>query len=676
MRLFLPSLGPACRAALLLTAWLVLGLNSASASHLVGGELTYKFLDGNGPSDRPYRYEITAQIYFSKEASSYAPDGTSNIIVTFYNKPPRPVLVATLDIPRSSFAEITAPTPPGCFQQEPRVTLARYVGIVELPVVANGYMAVFSASSRSPGIVNLLAPQSETMTLTVDMTPGTMRNSSPTFTDRAVVATCLGDNSFVLNNAYDADGDRLQYQFAQPMGAVATNSLGAPYIRYVDYARGYYWNAPFGTGGINTIDAITGLARYYSPTQGTFLLAIDVQEYRRINGQEVLLGTTRRDILLVVRACAGGVNTAPAFTPASVAQTYYQVQEGQSLGFDVTAFDTPGQPLTMNVSSALLDGPGGIDATLNGQVGAVAVGLPAGRVAVAGAGTLTGAFRLRAGCGLARATPYDVVVTVTDQACNSQSVVAVFRILVTRPGLAVSLSGESVLCAGATGTYRVVGPALAVYNWTVYGGRLVGPTNGATVQVKWTAGVPSRLTLRGTTPAGCFTDSVSYAVNVRPGPVVTGPLVYCRQRNTNLPYRIEGPQLAYQWSIANGTIVSGQGTNEVQVDISEGLTATLEVAGPGTCTRELRVGPDNTCLAFFNVITPNGDRQNDWFVIENVERHPKTALTIFNRWGRQIYQSADYQNTFGGENAGPGLHYYFCQLADGTVYKGWFEIIR
>jgi hypothetical protein len=465
------------RGVLLLTAWLLLGLGAASASHLVGGELTYRFLDGNGSSDLPYRYEITAQIYFNKESNSYAPDGTASINISIYAKVlPRISLVREIEIPRTSFEEITPPTPPGCSQLAPRVTLARYVSIVELPAVANGYTAIFSASSRSPGIANLRSPQSESMTLTVDMTPGTLRNSSPVFTDRAVVAICFGDNGFVPNNAYDADGDRLQYQLATPEGQVTNN--GAPIIWYVNYAMGYGPFFPFGTGGVNSIDAVTGLARYYSPNQGTFLVAIDVLEYRRINGQEVLLGTTRRDILLVFRVCSGGVNNPPAFTAANVSQTNYQIQEGQSLAFDVTANDTPGQLLTMNVSSALLDGPAGIDATLNGQAGTVPVGLPAGQVTVTGSGTITGAFRLRAGCGLARAAPYDVVVTVADEACNSKNVAAVFRVTVTRPGLSATLLGESQLCAGTTATYRVVGAVPGGYNWTVHGGRLVGPNHG------------------------------------------------------------------------------------------------------------------------------------------------------------------------------------------------------
>jgi gliding motility-associated-like protein len=129
--------------------------------------------------------------------------------------------------------------------------------------------------------------------------------------------------------------------------------------------------------------------------------------------------------------------------------------------------------------------------------------------------------------------------------------------------------------------------------------------------------------------------------------------------------------------VTDGTLVDGQGTNTAVVDIPEGSTATLLVTNPALpCPTTLRVALDNRCLYFYNVITPNADGQNDVFTIENLERYPNTALTIYNRWGRRVYHSDDYHNTYDGAGAGPGIFYYLCRLADGTTYKGWFEVIK
>jgi gliding motility-associated-like protein/uncharacterized repeat protein (TIGR01451 family) len=65
-----------------------------------------------------------------------------------------------------------------------------------------------------------------------------------------------------------------------------------------------------------------------------------------------------------------------------------------------------------------------------------------------------------------------------------------------------------------------------------------------------------------------------------------------------------------------------------------------------------------------DVITPNGDGTNDYFVIT----HPsnlRVEFSVFNRWGNVIYQNDNYQNDWGGtgENSVLGN-----ELKDGTYY--------
>nr|MBA3901527.1 gliding motility-associated C-terminal domain-containing protein [Bacteroidota bacterium] len=49
-----------------------------------------------------------------------------------------------------------------------------------------------------------------------------------------------------------------------------------------------------------------------------------------------------------------------------------------------------------------------------------------------------------------------------------------------------------------------------------------------------------------------------------------------------------------------------------------------------------------------NVITPNGDGQNDYFVIKNIP--PNTEIVIFNRWGNKVFESENYLNNWDGTN--------------------------
>ncbi len=54
---------------------------------------------------------------------------------------------------------------------------------------------------------------------------------------------------------------------------------------------------------------------------------------------------------------------------------------------------------------------------------------------------------------------------------------------------------------------------------------------------------------------------------------------------------------------------------------------------------------DNTVedgLQVFNAVTPNGDGNNDVFIIRNIEQYPDNTLKIYNRWGVVVYQVVGY----------------------------------
>jgi len=80
-----------------------------------------------------------------------------------------------------------------------------------------------------------------------------------------------------------------------------------------------------------------------------------------------------------------------------------------------------------------------------------------------------------------------------------------------------------------------------------------------------------------------------------------------------------------------------------------------------------------------NILTPNGDGKNDFFVIKGLERHPKNKLTIFDRGGRTLYIAEDYQNNWDGYMNGKPLiedtYYFILDLGtDGSV-KGFISIL-
>lgn len=85
-----------------------------------------------------------------------------------------------------------------------------------------------------------------------------------------------------------------------------------------------------------------------------------------------------------------------------------------------------------------------------------------------------------------------------------------------------------------------------------------------------------------------------------------------------------------------------------------------------------------------NAFTPNGDGLNDVFKIQNLRFDKLTEFRVFNRWGRQVFEtnvpSKGWDGTINGKPAEADVYYYLIKLTlpDGTpkVLKGNVTLIR
>lgn len=85
-----------------------------------------------------------------------------------------------------------------------------------------------------------------------------------------------------------------------------------------------------------------------------------------------------------------------------------------------------------------------------------------------------------------------------------------------------------------------------------------------------------------------------------------------------------------------------------------------------------------------NAITPNGDGFNDTWRIPQAQSNANITVTIFNRWGQQVYAATAYNNGNGwdGTNNGGtelpgGTYYYIIDLNDGTPpLSGHITLLR
>jgi gliding motility-associated-like protein len=88
--------------------------------------------------------------------------------------------------------------------------------------------------------------------------------------------------------------------------------------------------------------------------------------------------------------------------------------------------------------------------------------------------------------------------------------------------------------------------------------------------------------------------------------------------------------------------------------------------------------PDSVVIP--NVFTPNGDMQNDFFAIENIQGFDQAVLQVFNRWGALVYEENDYvTNVWDGTemNTGAlvaeGVYFYVLNIRDDGT--GWTETL-
>jgi gliding motility-associated-like protein len=75
-----------------------------------------------------------------------------------------------------------------------------------------------------------------------------------------------------------------------------------------------------------------------------------------------------------------------------------------------------------------------------------------------------------------------------------------------------------------------------------------------------------------------------------------------------------------------------------------------------------------------NTITPNKDGKNDFFQILEDQQNP-IQLEIYNRWGKEIYRSEDYQNNWPQTEISTGVYFYRSQTGD-CLNSSWIEVLE
>ncbi|HEX5652845.1 MAG TPA: PKD domain-containing protein [Chitinophagaceae bacterium] len=282
---------------------------SASAAHIIGGEMRYEYVGpGSTPGSKVYR--IVLWLARGESGATFA----NSYVVGIYNNDNNTKVAGTAV---NNNWLVTMENPPGigtvpivlpsCIEGAPvlNYTHATYTTTVELPNNSNGYTIAYQTCCRINGINNVGNNTGSTYSCTIpgssQLPPG-QNDSSPKF--KLPVNVICKDAPFTLDfGAIDNDpGDSLVYSLCNAFDGGAAIDAGfsnpaPPPYNSVVYTPPY--NSIFPLGSEVTINPQTGLISGRAPGLGKYVVCVCINVYK--NG--VLVGTHRKDLIVDVSDC-------------------------------------------------------------------------------------------------------------------------------------------------------------------------------------------------------------------------------------------------------------------------------------------------------------------------------------------------------------------------------------
>lgn len=280
------------------------------ATHIVGGVIYYDVLRrediGNQEAYRikfkmyVYRDAINGAAGFDNPAYFTIFRKNSNGLNTFYEN----IYSYTPSI-RTVPMQLTNP----CLVLPPNIRVEEGIYTLEtvLPYHEEGYQISYQRCCRNGTISNLVAPEDEGATYTIEITGRAMRllNTSPVYDNFPPIAICQGQELQFDHKATDSEGHRLSYAFCTPLHGADQNSpaptiASAPPYTPVRFRTPYSPTYPLASAPALNIDPITGYLTGTPTAIGQYVVGVCVTEY---DADGYVLSVTLRDFQFNVAYC-------------------------------------------------------------------------------------------------------------------------------------------------------------------------------------------------------------------------------------------------------------------------------------------------------------------------------------------------------------------------------------
>jgi len=251
--------------------------------------------------------------------------------------------------------------------------------------------------------------------------------------------------------------------------------------------------------------------------------------------------------------------------------------------------------------------------------------------------------------------------------------------------------GENEVCQGQQNVNYSIQPISNVnYAWDYTGTGVTISGNSESISMDFADNSSSGILSVNISGVNTFTQTSTLPIIVDSLPgdagIIDGENLVCQDHGLNYMVPPISSATNYNWE-CSGTGVTIEGnSNTVFIYFASGATnGNIVVNGINSCGNGKK-SPEfpfsvSTCneapnnIKIPNSFSPNADGINDFFVIDGLPENAQ--LTIFNRAGKKLYASDNYQNEWDGKdqdgnNVGTGTYWYILRL-DGirTDLKGF-----
>ena len=282
----------------------VLGAERVSATHVVGGEITYKFL---GFVSAGCRYQVNLSIYedcLNGSPGAIASDNLAWLTINDGNG----AFIAFDSVSFTGVTIVPANFSNACVSNIPQICLQRKDFSIDvlLPPNVSGYNITYQRCCRNAAVVNIKDPANIGTALYCTIPPLSVAtgNNSAVFTNFPPQIICVNTPLVYNHSATDADGDSLTYELCNSyMCLNGANVDLVPFIppyTPVTYISPYTYSFPMTAYPLLQIDARTGIISGTPNRVGRYLVTVCCNEWR--NG--VLINTVKREFQFVVTDCS------------------------------------------------------------------------------------------------------------------------------------------------------------------------------------------------------------------------------------------------------------------------------------------------------------------------------------------------------------------------------------